>query len=717
MKKQYGFTTLFALLLLILGSIVVFLGASYSLKNAQTSSVNTHQSIQVQAHGWTGVEAIRQGLLNLGTTKISTLSSGGVITVSGLTGLKATVISNDTTNKKITVLINSCSSSSNSSCLSSNSNLTYPGATVSIQATYNYSSSSSPGGTNTTASYIVNIAGDLTLNGGITVTGAKGTVAVVVDGNISSGSGFSGIDTIYSTKDITISGGGAGGNSVLSAQGNITLTGSGTYGVVNAMGNIIMSGGTTAVTTQSNGTITLSNTSVTNATSIGNIYITGGGTTVTNAKTMGSIIAIGGTITNAYANGAVTLVGGNNTTINAIGNVNVTQGSFLTINTNGSYTGSNGPSVSVLNAITGINQTNGSITTSKTKGNHTQNGTSTSSGQVQGNFTESGWGSFTGTVGGTVTKTQQYNTNIHATTQTGLVVNITPVNALSIPALTATTIATNYVDAYSLMSAANYIFTYSSGKIMVKTNNVNGVPNSTYYLVQSYPYMDNICTVSNPTSASSCLGKIAIGYSDYNTLFTYNSTTQQWSLAGTSLAPGIAFFVGNLDIGSGTYYNTFISTGNITTSGASNIYAVNYASYNNICVNSKYSNIYPTQLCNKSTASYISTTLGNTALLAGSYTNGVFSGGNITLGASVNVYGNIVAGGLLQTGGATLLYGYITSANQAKSTTGNSLGGSTTINLNNLPTTYDPSQTVVTTPSTGSSSSTTTVIVNLAKYM
>lgn len=717
-NNNKGFTTILALLLISLSLIGVFVVSANSLKNSQSASASTHQTLQVQTHAWTGAEAIRAALLDIGADKVAHLEAGTSIAVEGIDGLKAKVISNDTSKKLITIDIYSCSSSTNISCLnSSKAEILYSGATTTLEVIYQYSDAATTAAT-ATSNYIINVSGDLTLNGGITFKGSTQTASVVVDGNLSSGSGFSGIDKIYSTKDIYISGGGAGGNSTMSAEGNITLSGSGTYGTVNSMKNVTMSGGTTATTIQSNETVTLSNSSVSNVSSIGNVYVTGGGTQITTINTMGSVVATGGSITNTNANGAVTVVNGNNSTINAIGNVTVVQGSFLTINTNGTYKGTNGPSLKTLNAIGGINQTNGSIASSKTQGNQWQSGTSTTYGLVQGNLTEDQWGSFDGLAGGTITKSQQWNMNVKGTVQPGLQVTITPVTALSIPPLTKTTLDKSYVDAYSLINSANYVFTYSSGKMLVKINNVNGVANGTYFLNQSYPYMDYACIVASPKVAGDCVAKVGSGWSAYNSLFSYDTNAKKWFLAGKSLAPGIVFFEGSLDIGTGTYNNTFISTGSITTNGAAVVNAVNYAGYVNVCANPDYPNQFPAQLCDKSKVAYVSTALGNTALLAGSYTNGVFSGGNITLGASVKVYGNVVAGNVLETGGATILYGYITVANQGNSTTGSKFGGSTIIDLTNLPSTYDPSSTVVGGMATGSisNSAAATVILKAARY-
>ena len=88
----------------------------------------------------------------------------------------------------------------------------------------------------------------------------------------------------------------------------------------------------------------------------------------------------------------------------------------------------------------------------------------------------------------------------------------------------------------------------------------------------------------------------------------YNVATKTWTLNGTSFAPGIIWFEGNLTMGNGVYYGSFIATGTISTAGSLKIYAVNFAGYNGkrgtttyaptgICVNSYFPGLYPTDYC------------------------------------------------------------------------------------------------------------------------
>jgi len=77
--------------------------------------------------------------------------------------------------------------------------------------------------------------------------------------------------------------------------------------------------------------------------------------------------------------------------------------------------------------------------------------------------------------------------------------------------------------------------------------------------------------------------------------------------------------------------------------------------------------------------------MGNTALMAGSYETGYtdaahFRGGNINLEASNVIFGNVIAGNLLTTGGSTTIYGRVATSRQSGEGI-NTLKGSTTIDL------------------------------------
>ncbi|MFV8547371.1 hypothetical protein ACNRD9_04560, partial [Ralstonia pseudosolanacearum] len=107
--------------------------------------------------------------------------------------------------------------------------------------------------------------------------------------------------------------------------------------------------------------------------------------------------------------------------------------------------------------------------------------------------------------------------------------------------------------------------------------------------------------------------------------------------------------------------------------------------------------------------------IGNIALLAGGYQNNTFAGGNIVLGASNSIFGNILAGGILDTSGNTSIQGYITVGNQGSSSAGSSWGASTTIDVSQLPSTFNPTQ--IPNGTTSGSSSKPSVNVLWTRYL
>lgn len=268
------------------------------------------------------------------------------------------------------------------------------------------------------------------------------------------------------------------------------------------------------------------------------------------------------------------------------------------------------------------------------------------------------------------------------------------------------------VDAWAVRNQANYIFEYDSGDIRVTVSNVNDIADGTYYL-GSYPYeggrdhlqylCDAVDGAGNCTAPSSRTHTICQGHSTSNACFSYDNSAKTWTVDGKNIAPGVVWFDGNLNISNGTYYNSFFVTGDITTAGAMKTYGVNYADYDVICNNnfpvsptSDFADLYPTNLCDTASSELVYSALGNVVLLAGGNdpdTGGVYKGGNITLGASNELFGTVLAGNYFDTMGDTTVHGYVTAAaNTSIGSGSNDLGGKTTIDLTNLPPNYRPDE-------------------------
>lgn len=343
-----------------------------------------------------------------------------------------------------------------------------------------------------------------------------------------------------------------------------------------------------------------------------------------------------------------------------------------------------------------------------------------------GNLTVGGGGVVnSGTVGGTVTPNNTPNV-IRATVTVGdAAINLasTPVLAEGrVTKVPTVSLAAAEYDAYEDELAANYVFKVDANNFRkVTVRNVSGIAPGEYFLgnYTGGGFRDYLCTAlangSTPSSpncsvpAVNATKTICKGFSPFNTCFSYNSSTQTWQVEGLSMAQGVAWFEGNLNVSSGTYYSTFIATRNITTSGQHVNYAPNFAGYSGvqggityaptgICTNANFPDIYPTQFCNTATTTYdqsASGGIGNYVYKAGSippgtvYSQANYRGGVITLGSSTVAYGNVLAGNEFVSGGNTTIHGFVSALARGVKVN-NSLGGSTTFDVRKLPPSFTP---------------------------
>ena len=169
---------------------------------------------------------------------------------------------------------------------------------------------------------------------------------------------------------------------------------------------------------------------------------------------------------------------------------------------------------------------------------------------------------------------------------------------------------------------------------------------------------------------------------------------------------------------------------NITTSGSHVTYAPSYAGYSGtvggisyapagVCTTATGATIdyYPSNFCNTASASYDATAaagLGSYAYMAGSFSGSTYQassyvGGNVVLASSNNVFGYVLAGNAFTSAGNSTIRGYISAQglgvnNPAQATKFSSLGASTAINAQSL-------------PSTLSNNSKSTVTIAYARYL
>jgi hypothetical protein len=400
---------------------------------------------------------------------------------------------------------------------------------------------------------------------------------------------------------------------------------------------------------------------------------------------------------NLFSDQSITITGsGNYGSLKSLQNVTIGGGvNAQIIQTNGNTELNPSSTATTVISIGKVELQSGtSVSNLSTQGNVSADNATVGTASVQGSYTESSNGSAaSGDVGGSISFPPG-NNKVKLTNKPGLQVPITP--------LTAATLSSPTVNAAAMESLANYAFTPPpSGSATgisatVVVNNVNGIPNGTYYLYDSGGTNDYLVT-SNTQPSTSNAYKIGNGYSPYNADINYSGG--QWTLEGNAgstsdIAPGVLWFSGNVDVADGTYYNSIIATGNITTSGSSQVYAVNYAGGTtppkNVCTNTGYTTggffgfgatiINPSNFCGtSSTSTFNPASVGNIALLAG---------GDVDLRSSNAVYGDVIAGDVITTSGSSTIYGYLTSAGMTGGT--NSFGSSTTVNVSNLPPTFTP---------------------------
>ena len=676
-KRQVGAVNTIMIALMGVGLMATTAVSLNAIRSSQDQQLSLHANTQSTSRAWDGVELIRIYLSSLSSAQITTIANdlqtlpnGKVLAIAGVSNISATVIS--------------VGAASASGVQKITANITGSGANtaVTIQTVYALTPATTATGTGTTPPRLaaVNINGTLNLTGNVSVLGSS-SANLMVNGDVNLSGSVSGINEICSTGNVAI-----GSNITVNhicTNGNLTLSGSANVLLADVVGNVYLDGGSTSISTiNSNGTVTLS----------------GGGASAGTITTKKDVSITGG---NAAVTGALNTEGSVNwtssspaSTINANQNVAYTgRNNATTINSRGTTTLSGNGDVQTLNAL-------GLITLNSGYGLGVQ-------GQLQGGsgltFTAK-QKVFNGVVAGTIsgTRSSAYDPVMNVRQDPNFKLTVTAVNAPVIQ----TIIAPNaVVDVYKLKSSANYVFEIeaSTGYKVVTVQNVSSIASGRYY-IGNYAggNKDYLCTAV--ISSGICTAPVTPyktlcqGQSANNGCFTYASNT--WSVSGDSMAPGFAYFDGNLAVGNGTYLNTFAATGNISTSGNTSVYSPNYVGYTGICTDnrtaqnslktdSRLSGIYPSDLCKGS--SYSPSTIANVALIAGGYLNGSYVGGNIDVGSSNSIFGSVIAGNLLSTSGNTSIVGSVQVANQlGGSSATTTMQGSTTIDLRNLPSTFDP---------------------------
>lgn len=707
MAAHKGIATILILLLTGLALLAVILGLGSYLRANQEQGVTLQAQTQAQVKTWTGAEIVRlylgqllkneqsgQGpkLSDLAASALSKAAPGAPsrpfvpleppvdLQLTGIEGLSAHLVGirqdpQDSNHNEYIIDVSSDAADHTRAQSSSTLRLVYRVASDGQQTP---AKGLDP---------VMDWRRDLLLSGGIAVKGQPGApYTLLVDGNVlTGGNSISGVDAIESTGSIFITSGSSFKN--LHANGDVRITGSvSVHDEIAARGDVCVEGGASAT-----GTV----------------------------RANGSVIANGGSRLGDVYSGARS-----------------DNRQYPALCANPPST-TYAPKLHFFDPAHGGQpfgvdlQDNASANSVQTKG-----GLRIGSGSIaqpllaQGDLVDTNWGGYEhGTIGG-VLRIEGSNPEIAkwVATREGLSVAVSSVAELHS--------RKDLFNAYTVEANANYAFKIdANGYKVVDVRNITGMADGTYFLgdYDNTPetgwdrgYKDFLCKkLANHSSpnAPKCqapvdkvAGTICEGYSPYNNCLSYNNG--QWGINGHSLAPGILWFEGNLDIGNGQYYGSMIATGNITTSGDAAVYAPNYAGYDGqarvgnqtqvfaptgMCKNSYFPNKAPSNLCKDGAlVNTYANGLGNYALMAGSCTAGDcarYTGGNIALGASNKIHGNVLAGNVFTSGGSTTVNGYITSLGLGNASN-NSQGGSTTIDVSHLPPSFTPHSGPLSPPST-----------------
>lgn len=675
--SQQGVVAIIMVSLLGIGALGMTASGLMSLKSAQPQQLMINTATQANRRAIEGAQIVQSYLNGLDTSALGALSPGD-LTIDGATGITATVVSKTSMpNGQYRITVNIVGRSVQTASV--------------FQVVYEITSSSTngSGGSAQVSIGTVNINSNLSLTGSIDVLGDS-NANLMVTGNVDMQGSISGINTLCATGDIAITS--AISVNRVCSRSSVTLGGSANIAQdISAMGNVVLSGGaTTATTVNTNSDVTISGGSaavgVVNAK--GDVTVSGGNARVTSV--LNSEGDVNWTSSHAastiHADGAVLYKAPNSNTV-------VKSGSNVTLSGSGS--------VQTLNALGDVRLDGwygtGVFGDLLAKGNlNFGDGSVINNGQVKG------------------TLSRVPSSSQHVVSNPSLTVPYTPV---SLPEVNPVITSGASVDVYLLKDTANYVFEIdASGKRKVTVRNISGITDGSYFL-GNYAYQWNIPSLARGNKDYLCMEvnssgtctlpvtpyrTICQGFSEYNGCFGFNPGTQTWTISGQSMAPGTAWFAGNLVVSNGTYINTFLSTSAISTAGNLKIFSPNYAGYTPVCtdarsaspyrisgVDYRISGLYPTDLC--VSGAYAPSALGNTALMAGGYSSpGVYSGGDISVGSGNTIYGNVVAGGLLGTSGNTTIIGAVQAANHANSSGTTNWGGHTTIDLSNLPSTFTP---------------------------
>jgi hypothetical protein len=628
---QRGFATILIVLLMGLAIAASALGTAYYIKTSQQTLVTSHALTNAQSGTWSGVEVFRK-YLDQYVGKVKNKSAVEIeAEISKLKGESFTlnVIDGRTLNVKnvnVEVLNTTPKTYRVSANIQNLSSMSESSAT--IQVVYevkidsnNSSENNNSGGTHTLKG-AMNFYGGLTTTGSIDLTNAGQKAIINVEGNVNN----------------TSSGGG------------VSLTG---VKRVNSTGSVELGSQTTVEEVYSNKYIIISGSAAITKTASALQYIK-----MSSASSQGDFYA------------------GNSNKL--ISKEIKKEDVYVNIENSGR--------VNSINTMNNINIVNGGSNL----------GTAIAAGNIK--CPKITWTNYT------LMRALSFDSSCSTSKRSGLD-GLTPLNAIEVTEISASTKPIVNALSSHYKGSAEYIFYYDSKdkveKVDVRDNFSNSTPTyTTYQLDKKNGFLCKTLNASKQCSTPAIKlapklksqGTDFIQYNQSTKLWTVTESSPNWSDGASvtpSMVPSIVLFSGNLELQLGRFTNTFLATGDITYGGSVTLYAPNYAGDAKVCqLDSAYK--VQSNLC--SSGKLTNLPAANIALLAGSCTDdssvmtcqGSYNGGTITLGKSAKVYGNIIAGNILNTGGDTTIYGSVLAAALGNAGFGSHLQGSTKIDFNGI---------------------------------
>lgn len=653
--SQRGIATILIVVLIGVALTATAMSIMHSMRSTQEKSIAVHAVTNAQTGAWAGVEAFRRYLMTLDGAALDAGLPTEITVALGEGGLaygsmKATEVSVEDDGDRYKI---------NATITNT---LEAAHASAAVGVVYEVAKGDDcPGCVTLTAA--LDFHDDLNLSGGIDFVTPPGSMATInVDGNVV----FPGIEINR-------------------------------LGVLNATGTVDLDSQVQIEEINSNNKVTLK-----------------GAAYVDKVSTRGAVETIGGAgIGTIWANGAVTLGSSYNTRPLTTEEVNTRSSVNINMGNHGNFKAGEGITIGGA----------GSVGNLQAVGNIAVN-SNTVIGEAIGeaNFTcpNITWDDFTSiSVNGSLNGCSPAQTflSLVTTNANNDIEVMNEVPPVEIPRLV--------IDVWTLKQYANYIFEYDATKRRTKVTvyNINGITNGSVFYVGNYGGSENsyLCTEfsgtgewANCTQPTTNKSAICLGHSKYNSCLSYDVNSNKWTFDGTSTAPGIMWFNGNVALNNGYNYATVLAAGNVSTAGSMTNESVNYAGFSEICratgaeipnpnnggqylrndYNAMFRNRYPTNLCDIAESKYIPNNAGNIGIAAGGYNpngNGSYSGGEINLGAATKVYGAVLAGTYLTTAGASTVYGYVSAAVQnGRGTKDNSLGGRTIVDTSLTTADYNP---------------------------